>query len=84
MMNLHCLKTFNQGWLSWRGIVLIVGQARGGSDLCPFLRPFYGLTTMSVMQIAVFHTLSSQTFWKSQLLLMVLMCGNALDLTWLS
>lgn len=58
MMNLRCLKTFNQSWLSWRVIVLIAGGTRGGSDLRLFLRPFSGLNLMSLKQMASFFGFS--------------------------
>lgn len=54
MMNPHCLKTFNQGWLSWRVIVLSVGGTREGSDPFLSLRPFSGPKMMSMMQISFF------------------------------
>lgn len=74
MMNLPCLKIFNQGWLSWRVIVLAVGGTRWGSDLCIFQRPFPSLNMMSLMQIAFFFgkTQTSQVFWRFQLLPTVL------------
>lgn len=58
MMNLRCLKSFSQSRLSERVIVLCVGGIRGGSDLCPCLKPFSGLKMMSMIQIAFVYLAS--------------------------